>query len=178
MIDLQLNQDTARNLATRVQKGMQFWKSAHEFLNEEEIDQIAKKSLKVFRKIELFTDLEMEEIPLVHFSVKECKLLGILIKCCDRKLEKEFFKPMNQQLIALDKSPIIIKGYSEWRYMWKELYKRDDISKEGLDWFLNYTKSDLNKGHLFKCINDKINKKLFLVIPFSKTFKRAMGIPL
>ncbi len=178
MINLPLHQHTALNLATRIQKGIHFWENGHDFLEKDEIDRIGKLSKKISRKVDLFTDLEMAELPSVSFSIKECRLLGTLTNCCDRKLEKEFFKPMNQQLIALDQYPVIIRGYSEWSYMWKALNQQEGISTKSLDWILLYKKSDLQKGHLFDCSNKKKKKQLSVVIPFSKTFKRAMGMPL
>jgi len=176
MINLQLSQGTALNLFTRIQDGIQFWTTSYEFLEKEELDELTEDSFKLSRKLELFTDIEMEEIPFVNFSFKECGLLKLLTNCCDRKLEKEIFKPMNQQLIALGKSPVIIKGHSEWRYMWKEFDKYFDITTSEADWLLSYTKSDLEQGHLFECTNNRIDKELSLAIPFSKTFKRAMGM--
>ena len=176
MINLQLSQDTALNLFTRIQDKIQLW-SSYAFL-EKELEELYERSLKLSRKLELFTDLEIEEIPFVNFSFRECELLEMLINRCDRNLEKAIFQPMNQQFIALGKSPVIIRGYSEWEYMWEEFDKSFDIETREPDWTLSYIKSDLERGHLFECTHEEIDEELSIAVPFSKNFKRAMGMPL
>ncbi len=176
MINLQLSQDTALNLFTRIQDKIQLWNS-YEFL-EKDIEELCECSVKLSRKLELFTDLEIAEIPFVNFSFSECLLLTTLVNRCDRKLEKAIFQPINQQFIALGEPPVIIEGYSEWEYMWEEFDKSFETETREPDWTLSYIESDLERGHIFECTHEEIDKELSLVIPFSKNFKRAMGMPL